>query len=236
MKRLAQPRLRALYRKYRQIWLLFGGIFALASTLFVIVIPWQEEASERRVRLEQEIVRLRGEIAKVDIALGDLQEKGEDFTRLLDEGWLATQDRLAAARIIERLATEHSLARLDYQFQPERRFTITDPKLRGVTIIETQIHLSFNAMLDLDLSLLFARLQDELDGSVDIKDVAITRRKPLELADLLALEAGEPVALLDGTAALVWRTLLVEGVEPIPSRADRPPAETSSLAVGSHRS
>ena len=227
-----RDRLLALYRSDHPLWLLLGCNLALVTVLFAFLIPWQEDMAAMRAGLERDLVRIRGEIGKAETDLARIDRDGETFGHLLEKGWLSPQDRLAAARIIERVGDEHGLVRLDYQFQPEKHLAVNDPQMRGVTIVETGIQFTFQAVLDSDILPALARLQYELPGSLDIEGISLARRKPLELADLLALEAGETVPLVDGTASLMWRTLTVEGTPPVPMAPVSPPGPAASADSG----
>ena len=220
-------RIRMFLRHYRWLSLSLLAIIILATADIGFIHPWREGATHARMNLEQETRRLRGDIGKVESSLKLLDEQGRAFEDLVARGWLARQDRLAAAKTIERLGDEYRMAELTYQFQPEKRLVMDDPQLRDVTMIETGISLGFEATLDLDFSLLAARLQDELPGSVDILGVSMSRVQPLALGDLLALEAGSNVPLIKGTAMLAWRTLEIDGVPPVARPQPLPPGAAS---------
>ena len=200
---------------YRWLAVLIIGNIALISLYILVTSPWYESTLQTRKSLEQEVQKIRGEVSKVEANLDLIREKRPSYEKLLQNGWLAQQDRLEAAELIEELSESYHLAYLDYQFQPENRFTLNDPKLRDTTFVETNIHLTFQATLDFDVQSMISKLQTELPGAVDVTSVEFGRHKALELSDLLALEAGQSVALIEGSAVLAWRTLELEGVEPI---------------------
>ena len=203
------------------------GNIALISLYFLVVSPWYENTLQIRKSLEQEVHKIRGDIGIVEANLDLIREQRPNYEELLRNGWLAQQDRLDAAELIEELSESYRLAYLDYQFQPENRFALNDPKLRDTTFVETNIYLTFQATLDFDIQSMISKLQAELPGAIDVISLEYGRHKALELSDLLALEAGQSVPLIEGSAVLAWRTLELDGVEPVekshsPNR--RPPA------------
>ena len=203
--------MRRLWRAQRSLGILAAITLFVLALDFLLLLPWSESAAEGRKALERDISRLRGETGRVNVDLDFIESQSPNYKRLLDNGWLAAQDRLLAAEQLESLGGQHGLARLDYQFQPERRFIVKDPKLRKLTFVETQILLTFDMVLDLDLRAFLADVQATLPGAVEVTLLELGRRKNLELSDLLALEAGERPTLIEGSATLAWRTLELDG-------------------------
>jgi len=214
-----------LRRRHPLLLPLLVALPLLLALQILIVRPWRDEMVMAHADLEGTIGILQDEIAQARDDLEIVARQEPVYRRLRRTGWFDRQDRLAAAGRLEELGLRHGLERFDYRFLPERRPTSGNGMSgngadRSVGIVETEIALAIEAVTDGDVRGLLRDVRTALPGTVAVDRLEIARKKPLEVGDLLALEAGSTVGLVEARATLVWRTLDLDPADP--DAASRP--------------
>ena len=109
-----------------------------------------------------------------------------EFQMLEKDGFLGEQNRLNAARILERLRVQHRIAGLEYQIDAVDKVTIPgQPENTGV-MSSSKISLNMRGFLDSDMRDFTTAIQRGLPGHVSHRQIEIVKLDP-PANDLLAL-------------------------------------------------
>jgi hypothetical protein len=194
-------------RTLRTPLLLLGINLALGALTAGVVYGYAGAQVSRRDHLTSMMQDLSQQRADAIEDQAYIREHQTTFETLLEEGLLAPQDRLEAARLLEQLGRRYRLNDVRYSFSPQRAAPLGPGRLAQTTLLTTEVTIEMSAVLDLDL-LRFARaVRAHLPGDVQVTGFGLERRGDPG-PDLLArLRAGQRVDLVTGHLELEWRAL-----------------------------
>jgi hypothetical protein len=203
-------------RLLRAPLILFGINLVIGILAAGVIYGYAGNQIWLRDRLASGLHNLNAERTTEAEDLAYLRANQTSYERLLERGLLAGQDRLAAARLLEQLRSQHRVNSIHYSFSPQRAAPLGPGRLARMTLLSTDVTIEMTGVTDLDL-LAFARgVANELPG--DVRVIAFSLERRSEVApDLLArLRAGAPVDLVGGRLQLEWRALRWQddGVQP----------------------
>jgi len=131
-----------------------------------------------------------------------------EFQMLEKDGFLGEQNRLNAARILERLRVQHRISGLEYQIGAVDKVTIPgQPENTGIVMSSSKISLNMRGFLDSDMRDFTAAIQSGLPGHVTVIEIEIVKlASPGN--DLLALiSRGGGTELVSATVELQWQAV-----------------------------
>ena len=197
--------------------LILLGVNLIAGVLAAgVVYGFAGNQASLRDQLTSAMRNLNDERTTVAEDLAYLQANQAGYQRLLDRGLLSAPDRLAAARLLERLRVRHRVNGIRYSFSPEREAPVGPGGLARMTLLSTDVTIDMTGITDIDL-LAFARaVVTDFPGNVRVVGFSLQRRSAVEPGVLARLRAGERVDLVDGRLQFEWRALRWQSREPLP--------------------
>lgn len=194
-------------RALRMPLLLLGVNLGLGLLTAGVVYGYAGTQFSRRDHLTSAMQGLSQQRASVVDDLAYIEANQTAFDTLLEQGLLAEQDRIEAARLLEQLGRRHHLNDIRYSFSPQRSAPLGGGRLAQMTLLTTEVTIEMTAVLDVDL-LSFARaVRAHLPSDVRVTGLTIERRHDAG-PDLLArLRAAERVDVVSGQLQLEWRAL-----------------------------
>lgn len=189
----------------------------LLAALLVVLQPIIDDLRVQRDQHRAQVSQLQAQVRDAETELEMLADSRASFEELLAGGLLDSQDRLAAARTLERLRAEYGLTSIKYEMEPERTLPEMVPAGADVTVVSTTISVSMKGLLDTDLMKFARAVARELPGQVRIRALHLERGMRPEEASLAALRSGQLVSFVVGSAEFEWRTLRF----PVQSAEDR---------------
>ena len=175
---------------------LFGYIEPLRTSLSSEVNSLQREANSLRSRM-------RNLVNEVDM----LKRNREQYETLLEHGFVAPQDRLHAARVLDELRETYRLSTISYDIAPERVINDRVARNSGFEIVSTKVLVSMEGFLDTDLVGLAQAVAIEFPGQIALQSLSLRRGRAVTRDGLIAISRGNPAALVTGKLVFDWRTL-----------------------------
>jgi competence protein ComGC len=179
----------------------------LLGALLIVLQPIIDDLQVQRDQRRGQVRQLQAQVRDAETELEMLADSRATFEQLLADGLLASQDRLAAARTLERLRGEHRLTSIQYEMEPERTLPQVVPAGADVTVVSTTISVSMKGLLDTDLVSFAQAVARELPGQVRIQALHLERGLRPQEESLAALRSGQLVSFVVGSAEFEWRTL-----------------------------
>jgi hypothetical protein len=188
------------------------GLNVVAGALVVAVVyGYAGNQVSLRDRLASGLQSLNSRRTTVAEDLAFIEANGASYQALLERGLLAEQDRLAAARVLERLRARHRVNGIRYSFSPQRSAPLGPGRLARITLLSTELTIEMTGVTDLDLLAFAQGVADELQGDVRVIAFSLERRSEALPDPLARLRAGAPVDLVAGRLQLEWRGLRWQG-------------------------
>lgn len=184
---------------------------ALNAVMLVALIsflqPMIDDLDLQYNRQQSQARQLQAKVRSTQRELDLLADSKATFERLLGDGFLDRQNRLAAAKTLERLRGAYGLAGLQYEIRPEARRGDLVPAGQDLSVISTEVSITMRGLLDTDLVAFARAVTDELPGQVRLKSLALQRARTPDEDGLQALRDGQWVSFVQGKAVFEWRTL-----------------------------
>lgn len=129
-----------------------------------------------------------------------------EFETLERVGFLGQQNRLEAARLLEKLRIQHRISGLEYQIEPVQMLSILrQPENEGVIMSVSKISLSMRGFLDGDLRDFTMAVKRGLPGHITLTAMEMTKLTPLDNELLVEISRGGGTELVGGTAEMQWQ-------------------------------
>lgn len=189
-------------------------VFILLLIIFVLIISacvfylLPELASNRRMTAAADDAATGINAQMNDIAAREARQQADrsKFEMLEKEGFLGPQNRLDAARILEKLRVQHRIAGLEYQIEPVQALSILrQPENTGVVMSISKITLSLRGFLDGDLHDFIEALKRGLPGHVTVTGMEMEKTAPLSDELLADISRGGGSGLVRGAVELQWQ-------------------------------
>jgi len=181
-------------------------LLALAVLLLVVLLAWYrpqkvEARATRLAGLENRTAALETQLARARASRAEFGGRAEAFRALAAGGLFASQARLEAAELIDRLRVRIGVARVSYQFGQRSRRALAD-STGGLDLYHSRVDLQIDAATDRRARAFLAALADGLPGRLGVRRLDIVRRAGLGGESWLeALSRGEPAAAAAGPRA-----------------------------------
>ena len=185
--------------------LLINGLMGMA--LYVIIEPMQTGVAKDRVALDRVVRQIRSTLGETNAELARMEENPEVYGRLIEKGLTRQQDRMAAAKILDRLRIEMGLGRIQYEFDPQRDVDDREFSRRGFTVVATTVRLTARSTLDGDFIRFTEAVLKEFPGQVQLKNLSMERELDSMVAAENAARANRSFSMVKGSAEFEWRTL-----------------------------
>jgi len=191
--------------------LLVPAIFVgVALAIWLVAIPGLIDRHDAIVgvetQLEAERQALQSQLTQRRNEVRDLTQFQSVYERLVKEGFTAPQNRLEAARTMERLGALHKLNTAKYAIAAEA--VLNEPIYRpgDLETVSTTIELTMGAVLERNVVGFMLALQQALPGRVTLTDFraekALALSPEAELDDQRARQD-----FVRATATMQWRTV-----------------------------
>ncbi|MEQ1887781.1 MAG: hypothetical protein ABL951_01220 [Alphaproteobacteria bacterium] len=159
--------------------------------------------------------------ASVTIQLNDISaRKVRDaadrnlFYALEKDGFVGDQNRLNAARILEKLRVRHHISGLEYQIDPVETISILrQPENTGEKMSVSKISLGMRGFLDRDLRDFTAAVKRGLPGYLTITDIEMEKLETPSDELLMQIGAGKGTELLKGSVQFLWQAVQINPQE-----------------------
>ena len=143
---------------------LFNAI--LAGIWFAVLTPQLASLDLDMRRLRASNVVLRNQLDTKSLALETIDENRERYAGLSKRGFLTPQDRLGAAKFLDRLRQVHGLTSIYYEVSPEILYDDRATRATGFNIVTTRIVVTMRGLFDADILEFTQAVIDEFPGQV----------------------------------------------------------------------
>jgi len=193
--------------KFGRPLVLVAVLAALLTGLFGYIEPLRTDLASEVNALQREARNLRDRLRNLANEVEALERNREQYEKLLEHGFVAPQDRLRAARILDELRETYRLSTINYEITPEQ--VINDPVARnsGFEIVSTTVSVTMQGFLDTDLVRLAHAVVTAMPGQITLRSLSLRRSGAVTRDGLIAISRGNPAALVDGKLNFSWRTL-----------------------------
>lgn len=129
------------------------------------------------------------------------------YKNLLDRGFVSPQDRLGAAKLLEKLREAHGLSSIQYEIAPEK--LIDDRALRktGYWVVSTRIKVIMRAMFDTNVIDFTQGVVERFPGQVRVLSLTLEQLARPTAETLEALRNGDVVDFVASEMVFEWNTL-----------------------------
>ncbi len=136
-----------------------------------------------------------------------MKQSRSRYDSLLDRGFVSPQDRLGAAKLLEKLRETHGLSSIQYAIAPEK--LIDDQTLRnsGYWVVSTRITVSMQAMFDANIIDFTQAVVERFPGQVRLLSLTLQQLARPTDANLEALRNGDVVDFAASELLFEWNTL-----------------------------
>ncbi len=128
------------------------------------------------------------------------------FEELEKVGFLGQQNRLQAARLLEKLRIQYRVSGLEYQIEPVQTLSVLrQPENSGVMMSVSKISLSMRGFLDGDLRDFAMAVKRSFPGHITLTAMEMTKLTQLDNELLVKISRGGGTELVGGTVEMQWQ-------------------------------
>jgi len=184
---------------------------ALALVLAVLTIVTSEltarlAATGARIdELQRDTAATVRDIRRTRAGLAFVRDHRGTYDRAREAGFRAPQDRLAAGNILEQLAVETDLNRMEYTFDAARRAPLGNAGEGAPALVATPLSIEARAAFDRDIFAFVDELRDELPGYLVLRRGRMQRRMQRDFATVEDNPAGQGRPdVIGASLSLAW--------------------------------
>ena len=164
-------------------------------------IEWQiEENSDR--------------IANIEAEVSTIKEKSRQYDEISEAGFFAEQERLKATQLLEQLAREHGLTKLNFKFEPQTARLVEGESDATFELVQTQIVIEAAALTDYDVLGFAAEFAYRLEGQVQMPVFSLKRMVEIDDTTLTEISRGALTIVFDSLVEINWNNVRTVAPEP----------------------
>ena len=180
---------------------------ALVGAWLGVLAPMTDDFERQKRAVQASNSGLLNQIDIDEQALADFEENRDQFAGLRDHGFLDPQDRMGAAKLLERLRDIHGLTSIHYEIAPEQVLDDRATRTTGFAIVSTKVTVKMRGLFDADLLEFVQAVVDEFPGQVRPLSISLQKLQAPTEDTLSALRKGELVDFVAGELVFEWNTL-----------------------------
>lgn len=180
---------------------------ALVGVWLGVLAPMTDDFERQKRSVQASNSGLLNQIDIDEQALADFEENSDQFAGLQDHGFLDPQDRMGAAKLLERLRDIHGLTSIHYEIAPEQVLDDRTTRTTGFAIVSTRVTVAMRGLFDADLLEFVQAVVDEFPGQVRPLSISLQKLQAPTEETLSALRKGELVDFVAGELVFEWNTL-----------------------------
>lgn len=192
----------------------FGATLALFVLIMAVCFGYlaPEVANYQQMTLAADDAAISVTLQLNDISARKIRDDADRkrFGELEKDGFVGTQNRLNAARVLEQLRQRHRISGMEYQIDPAETISIIGPpEGAGEKLTVSEISLSIRGFLDRDLRDFTAAVKRDFPGFITITEVEMEKIETPTNELLSQIRVGQGTELLRGSVKLLWQVLQI---------------------------
>lgn len=157
--------------------------------------------------IEWQIDENTDRIANIEAEVSTIRDKSRQYDEITEAGFFGEQERLSATQLLERLAREHDLTKLNFKFEPQTSQIVEGESDAKFELIQTQIAIEAAALTDYDVMGFVAEFAYRLEGQVQVPVFTLKRMATVDDAALTEISRGAMTLVFDSVLEISWNNL-----------------------------
>ena len=157
--------------------------------------------------IEWQIDENTDRIANIEAEVSTIRDKSRQYDEITEAGFFGEQERLSATQLLERLAREHDLTKLNFKFEPQTAQIVEGESDAKFELIQTQIAIEAAALTDYDVMGFVAEFAYRLEGQVQVPVFTLKRMATVDDAALTEISRGAMTLVFDSVLEISWNNL-----------------------------
>lgn len=196
---------------------LFGVNVALATLLYLIILPSQDRTNNELRTVTAAVSGKRAEVSRMQTEYQQIQQEKNLFGDLENSGFFTNQDRLQARKIIESIqGTSHVLS-AKYNINAISVKENSAAAESDHVVLQSPVSIKIDALDDVDVYKFLYWIENGFPGNALITDITLERKIDIDENVLKQIGNGLPAVLMTADINFAWNTFVPRDQAPVPS-------------------
>ncbi|MCK9989773.1 MAG: hypothetical protein RugAbin2_00787 [Rugosibacter sp.] len=195
------------FKKIQWALLLLISCLLMAGLAAWLAINQQKVARQEHINRANAEKEMAANLTRARSEEQELRDKITRFETLKKQGIVGNEQRLEWVELINQIKNEHHLAKLDYEFSPQRKADAAlvpeGAEVGGLSIMASQMRLSLSLLHEGELINVLDELHNQAPAWVSLRSCQITRH-PMQPEPGAKSSAN---ATIDAECTLEWLTI-----------------------------